>query len=194
MKKRLSIILLVLPFLVSCSELPHDKVVDNMQRVMQHDAITTSDEYDSYISDLDRWATNEAYDSLVEIPDSLRTISDEEPEKIETSICIDTLNVYAAFKNVDLDKFSDFYLFESEEYLVNTEGGDDDVPSTAWNDKLIEWFNPKKEHDVTKAECFIGYGYYTLTYDGIEYRYYVAIKCNKEGKVEKFINNYLGTN
>lgn len=196
MKKLLIYFIVLLPILLcSCGKKPHEKVVDNIVNLTKHDAIVSESEYDDYVSNLDTWATSEAYDELVTLPDSLRTISDENEEEysLETEVFIDTMNIYACFDDIDLEEFSNFYLFDSEEYLVNAEGGEGDEPSSAWDDKLAEWFNPNKEHDVTKAKCFIGYGYYTLKFGGVEYRYYLAVKCNSEGKVEKFINNYLGT-
>lgn len=197
MKRLLNCFIILLPILLcSCSKKPHGTVVDNVINITRHDAILSETEYDDYVSDLDSWATGEAYDELVVLPDSLRTISyeDEEEYTPDTEVSIDTLNIYACFTDVDLEEFSNFYLFDSEEYLVNTEGGEGDKPSSAWNDELTKRFNPKKNHNVKDAKCFIGYGYYTIKFGTVEYRYYLAVKCNSEGKVEKFINNYLGTN
>ena len=188
-------ILTIVLLLTSCSNYPSDDAFTNSKKIMEHDSIMSEKEYDSYISDLDSWAIGEAYDSLIELPDNLRKINDEsEDYNIDTEIVINGFNMYASFKDIDLEEFSNFYLFDSEEYLVNTEGGEGDKPSSAWNDELTKRFNPKKNHNVEDAKCFIGYGYYTIKFGTVEYRYYLAVKCNLEGKVEKFINNYLGTN
>lgn len=159
---------------------------------MECDSFKHEADYDEYIKDLDNWAVGDAYDELVELPDNLQEIVDEsEVEYGQYEVEPEAFNVYACFGDVDLEEFSDFYLFDSEDFLSEGDEGNEKKHSNEWDEKLSEWFNPNKEHDVRKAVCYIGYGYYTLKIDNTEFRYYLAVKCNKEGKVEKFINNYL---
>lgn len=217
--------------LVSCNKEPHELVAENVYKVIKHDSFLTEKEYSKHIKDLDDWAVGEAYDELVQIPDSLRVIDyeestekpeeteipevdeygdspdigdyetieekekrqQEETEGIEVNIDVDGVNIYACFQDVDLEEFSDFYLFNSEEFLSNTDEGNETELSKTWDAELTRRFNPNKEHNVKNAVCYIGYGYYTLKYGNTEFRYYLAVKCNKEGKVEKYIQNYLGT-
>lgn len=235
MKKKIISVLVVSILcltLSGCKKEPHELVAENVYKIIKHDSFLTEKEYSRYIKDLDDWAVGEAYDELVQVPDSLRVIdyeeSTEKPEEteipevdeygdspdigsyetieekeqrqeeeakgIDVTIDVDGVNIYACFQDVDLEEFSDFYLFESEDYLneENSEGGVVDQSKT-WDAELTRRFNPNKEHNVKNAVCYIGYGYYTLKYGNTEFRYYLAVKCNKEGKVEKYIQNYLGT-
>ena len=204
MKKLIMCVLMVLTiFMCSCSKPNSELAVENMLNITKHAAMLSEKEYDKYTSDLDSWATGDAYDQLVTLPDSLREISNEDNESnsnYSPEINVEIFNIYASFTDVDLEEFSDFYLFDSEDFLINNAEGDNPSLDTgknyssAWNDELTKRFNPKKNHNVDDAKCFIGYGYYTFKFGTVEYRYYLAVKCNSEGKVEKFINNYLGTN
>ena len=149
------------------------------------------------MKNLDNWAVGEAYDKLTVLPDNLKEILDDsEVVYGKYDVKPEVINIYASFKDVDLEEFSDFYLFESGDFLgedIEGDEGNEGSYSKAWDDKLSEWFNPDKKNDVREAVCFVGYGYYNIIVGDVNFRYYIAVKCNKEGKVENFINNYLSS-
>jgi hypothetical protein len=183
--------------LCGCGKPTHEIVVDNMLKVIAHNSILTDTEYDKYISNLDDWATGLAYDELVVLPESMQTVQSEEEKEylndINVEVDVEAFNVYACFRDVDLEEFSDFYLMHSDEYLTNIEGGEGDGPSNSWDEKRSEWFNPDKVNEVSGAVCYVGYGYYNLIIGDLKYKYYIAVKCDKDGKVEEFIDNYLNS-
>lgn len=201
MKRPLFFLIILFISLVGCGSNSdsdrYNEIPNIAMKVMEYNTITTEGQYKEYVKNLDDWAVGEAYDYLIEIPDYLKVVDyGEESEEIEvySQIEVESINIYACFKNVDLEEFSDFYLFKYDDYVAETEGELSDSSYAVWDEKLCEWFNPNKEHDVKNAECFIGYGYYNLKFGKTDYRYYLALKFNKEGKVEKIINNYLSNN
>lgn len=194
MKKILGLVLVITLLLQGCNKEGYTVVEDNIIKLIQHDSFKHERDYDAYIKNLDDWAAGEAYDKLIVLPDNLKEILDDsEVVYGKYDVKPEVINIYASFKEVDLDEFSNFYLFESDEFIINSEGGEGDSVSYVWDDKLSEWFNPDKKHDVREAVCFVGYGYYNIIVGNVNFRYYIAVKCNKDGKVENFINNYLSS-
>lgn len=179
--------------LTGCQSLQKpDKVIKNVSKLLEHNTYTVYSEYENYISDLEKWADMEAYDALLEVPEEIRKI-DENVDKVDTSVFVQSMKFYACSDKPDLEEVYNTIMFEEEDY--NIEMGDsnefDEELYSKWNSKLKKMFNPGNIGSVEEANYYIAYGYYNLTWDNIDFRYFIVVLCDSEGKVIDFEENQL---
>lgn len=179
--------------LTGCQSLQKpDKVIKNVSKLLEHNTYTVYSEYEKYISDLEKWADMEAYDALLEVPEEIRKI-DENVDKVDTSVFVQSMKFYACSDKPDLEEVYNTIMFEEEDY--NIEMGDsnefDEELYSKWNSKLKKMFNPGNIGSVEEANYYIAYGYYNLTWDNIDFRYFIVVLCDSEGKVIDFEENQL---
>ena len=169
-----------------------DKVVKNVSKLLEHNTYTVYSEYEKYISDLEKWADMEAYDALLEVPEEIRKI-DENVDKVDTSVSVQSMKFYACSDKPDLEEVYNTIIFEEEEAMREVYENDelDKKAYSKWNKKLKKMFNPGNIGSVEEANYYIAYGYYNLTWDNIDFRYFIVVLCDSEGKVIDFEENQL---
>lgn len=179
--------------LTGCQSLQKpDKVIKNVSKLLEHNTYTVYSEYENYISDLEKWADMEAYDALLEVPEEIRKI-DEKTDKVSTSISVDSMKFYACSGKPDLEEVYNTIIFEEEDYHIEMGDSDefDEEIYNEWNKKLKKMFNPDDINSVEEASYYTAYGYYTLTWDNLDFRYFIVVLCDSEGKVIDFEEKQL---
>lgn len=193
MNKLTLIVILGCSLLTGCQRMQKpDIVVKNVSKLLKHNTYTVYSEYEKYISDLDKWADMEAYDELLEVPEEMRQINDNS-DKVDTSLSIDTLKFYACSCKPDLEEVYNTIMFEEEDYQIEIGDGNEfnEKAYSKWNKKLKKMFNPGDIHSVEEANYYVAYGYYTLAWDNLDFRYFIVVLCDSEGKVIDFEEKQL---
>lgn len=193
MSKSVIVLVLVCSLLTGCKNLQKpDKVIKNVCKLLEHNTYTVYSEYEDYIYNLEKWADGRAYDILLEVPEELRKINDN-TEKVATGISVLSMKFYACSCKPDLEKVYNTIVFEEEEIMREIYEGDElnKEAYSKWNKKLKKMFNPNDISSVEEASYYATYGYYTLTWDDLEFKYFIVVLCNSEGKVIDFEEKQL---
>ena len=185
-------------FIQGCGEKDYPVIaIENLEKLITVDRITSQEEYRKHISNLDNWCVGTAYDELIVVPQDLL----EEDDGTYFPLNADNFEMYALYKKITAEDFYNMYHEQYETLTSNIAGDTDDsgkissdVSASSWYDMVKEKLNPKGNTNIDEAIGFLAYGNYTVKWGKSDIKYFTVVVFNSEGKVSEFVTDYLGVN